>query len=174
MLEIKVTIETPELARAIVRLADALSGAQFLGATEAVEAPTAINVAALAENEPQAEPLERPQETPQESPVEAPVDEAPAAEPEIVNTPLPTAEPEITAQIVPDARDSVAENVVSEEAKVYTLDDIANAMAELIDAGQMSACMATIRKYGVPAINLLKAEQYPAFAEDLKALGAKF
>lgn len=57
----------------------------------------------------------------------------------------------------------------------YTLDVIAGAMADLIDQGQdkMVQIEGAIQKYGVPAINELDPASYDAFAEDLKALGAK-
>lgn len=58
-------------------------------------------------------------------------------------------------------------------AKTYTLDDLSLAAAALIDEGKMQAIMATIQKYGVPAINLLRQDQYAAFAADLRAIGGQ-
>lgn len=56
--------------------------------------------------------------------------------------------------------------------KVYTLDDISRAGSALIDQGKMDAIMALMGKYGVEAITQLQEANYPAFVEDLRALGA--
>lgn len=58
-------------------------------------------------------------------------------------------------------------------APTYTLDVLANAMAKLIDDGKMDQCIAAIKTHGVQAINQLPESEYPAFAEDLKKLGAE-
>jgi hypothetical protein len=170
MLEIKVTIETPQLAGAITRLADALSGMRLPAAVEAAEAPKSMPVKTVTT-------LENAQASQEERPTKAPAETAPAPDASTSATakaiPVPETAPNTAAPTAPETAVPVAEESAPQEVKTYKLDDIANAMAELIDAGKMSACMETIRKYGVPAINLLKQDQYPAFAEDLKALGAK-
>ena len=155
MIEIKVTITAPDLSEAINHLAVALSGA---GKAAPVIDSTALN---NAEDKNQVAAAQTPVTTPAAAPV-APVQTVPQQAPVIpMNQPMQNTAPVGTA-------------TPTTAAKVYELDDIANAMAALIDEGKMAACMATIQKYGVPAINLLPKESYPAFAEDLKALGAKF
>jgi hypothetical protein len=173
MLEIKVTIEIPQLAGAITRLADALSGVTFVRATKAVEVAEAPEIVPMGMIGPQ----ENVRAEPQKHPTKTPAETAPAPDASTSATakaiPVPETAPNTAAPNAPETAVPVAEESAPQEVKTYKLDDIANAMAELIDAGKMSACMKTIRKYGVPAINLLKQDQYPAFAEDLKALGAK-
>jgi hypothetical protein len=44
--------------------------------------------------------------------------------------------------------------------------------SSLIDQGKMADVMALMTRYGVQAITQLKPETYPAFAADLRALGA--
>ncbi len=60
------------------------------------------------------------------------------------------------------------------EAKAITLDDLGKAGAVLIDAGKMPQLIALLGKYGVQAVTQLKPEHFSAFADDLRALGAKF
>lgn len=155
MMEIKVTITAPDLSEAINHLAVALSGT---GKAAPVIDSTALN---NTEDKNQVAAAQTPVTTPAAAPV-APVQTVPQQAPAI-----PMNQPVQNTALVGTATPTTA-------AKVYELDDIANAMAALIDEGKMAACMATIQKYGVPAINLLPKESYPAFAEDLKALGAKF
>lgn len=60
------------------------------------------------------------------------------------------------------------------EAPAITVDDLGRAGASLIDAGKMPQLIALLGKYGVQAITQLQPAAFPAFAEELKALGAKF
>lgn len=57
-------------------------------------------------------------------------------------------------------------------APALDLDTISRAGAALVDQGKMQEILQVLQKYGVMAVNQLKPEQYPAFAEDLRALGA--
>lgn len=75
------------------------------------------------------------------------------AEPEPVNAPEP--EP------------------VVEVAKEYTLEQISQAGAYLIEEGKMDALINLTAKYGVQSIVQLDKSQYGAFARDMVALGAK-
>ena len=55
----------------------------------------------------------------------------------------------------------------------YTLDALSRAGAALVDAGMMPQLLDLLTKYGVRAVVQLPKEQYGAFADDLKALGAQ-
>lgn len=59
------------------------------------------------------------------------------------------------------------------EAKSYTLDDISRAGAVLIDQGKMPQLLELLKKYGVQAVTQLNPATYPAFVEEMKALGAQ-
>lgn len=112
-----------------------------------VSAPTPATPAAAAttaENTPAAAPT-------------APA-EAPAAP--VVPTPAPV------APVAPTAP------VAAPETKIITMDDLAVAGSGLIDRGKMADVMSLLSKYGVQAITQLKESVYPAFAADLRALGA--
>lgn len=58
-------------------------------------------------------------------------------------------------------------------APTYTLDQIAKAGANLVDAGKMAQLLALLTKYGVQAVTQLTPDQYGAFATELRALGAQ-
>lgn len=58
-------------------------------------------------------------------------------------------------------------------AKTYSLDDLSRAGAGLIDQGKMPQLLELLGRYGVQAVTQLDTAVYPAFVEELKALGAK-
>lgn len=151
MMEIQVTIKAPDLSEAINNLAAALSGTGGGAATNIQQPELKEQVQAQIN---QAPAVTQPQTT-------APV------------TPVPTT-PAPQTQAAPAPAAVAAPQQQTATPAAYTLDAIANAMAALIDEDKMAQCMAAIQKYGVQAINQLSQDVYPAFAEDLKALGAKF
>ena len=55
--------------------------------------------------------------------------------------------------------------------KEYKLEELQAAMQPFINT-KLSELQALLAKYGVPSLVELPKEQYPAFAEELKALGA--
>lgn len=59
------------------------------------------------------------------------------------------------------------------EAKSYTVEEISDAGAALVDQGKMAQLCDLLARYGVQAITQLDPGTYPAFVADLKALGAK-
>ena len=58
------------------------------------------------------------------------------------------------------------------QKKKITADDIAYAGAALVDQGKMADVINLLKRYNVQAITQLKEDTYPAFANDLRALGA--
>ena len=165
MFEVKVTVEIPGLPEAINALANAVSKnptvpVQAVSATPApvipapVEAPVAQAPA----------PVAAPAPAPAPAPVAVPA-HVPAANP-TAPAPVP---PATTAQTYP------ATTATSpSEAKPVTLDDLGRAGATLIDAGKMPQLIALLGKYGVQAVTQLQPAQFGAFADELRALGAKF
>lgn len=90
----------------------------------------------------------------------APVAPAPAPTPAAPPvTPMPTAAAPAPA--------------VPVTAPTYTLDQIAKAGANLVDAGKIEQLRALLTKYGVQAVTQLTPDQYGAFATELRALGAQ-
>ena len=58
-------------------------------------------------------------------------------------------------------------------APQITLESIAYAGAALVDKGMMPQISTLLQKYNIQVITQLPKEAYPAFAADLRALGAQ-
>lgn len=148
MMEMKIKIDVPELVAAVEKLAAAID-------------KTALNITVPNEgtlnfNTPGGNAPVAPAPV-QTAPTPAPV-AAPAPAPTPV-TPMPTAAAPAPA--------------VPVTAPTYTLDQIAKAGANLVDAGKMEQLLALLTKYGVQAVTQLTPDQYGAFATELRALGAQ-
>lgn len=154
MLEMRITIEAPELAGAINNLAAAIGGAKAIPQQAA------------------------PVQTPQPAPAPAPQPNAQqfngapsttAARPTPVQpSPLPSPGP--AAQAMPSYP---APNVPLAQPPQYTVDQIMAAGATLMDAGKVNELMNLLHSFGVQAVMDLKPEQLGAFATGLRELGAK-
>lgn len=166
MMEMKITVEAPDLAASIIKLAEAIASGpdpNLLTPDEprpvasypttpapAVAAPVAAPVA----------PVSPAPVTPTTTPTPAP---GPA-----VAAPAPTAGP---ASVTPGNTPAPAVPVTT--APAYTLDQISRAGASLVDAGKMQQLLELLGRYGVQAVTQLQPEQYGTFATELRALGAQ-
>ncbi len=113
---------------------------------------------------------------PTPGPAPVPMPTAPATTaiqtPPVASTPvLPPAAPATTATTAVQAPSAAPAPVPTTPA--ITLEAISVAGSSLIDAGKMDDVMALIARYGVQTITQLKESDYPAFAAELRALGAK-
>ena len=150
MLEISITIHTPELADSICELAKAIKGITVETDEPAVSMAPQMQVEAM----PIAVPVQQPA---------VPV----AAEQPIVNPTIPTAPVvPVQPQAVPVA--------APQQKREFTLDVISRAGAALIDQGKMQQILGVLGKYNLQAITQLKEDQFESFARDLEAIGAKF
>ena len=146
MLEMKLTITTPDLSEAINNLAQAMStcvpGIQN-GTTTCAEATNTTSAGA---------------------------DAAPAANPTQV-TGVPTS----AVPVAPAPTSVPVEQPlsVSTAAPAYTLEMIATAGTTLIDIGKMKQLTDLLARYGISCITELDPSQYGAFATELRALGAQ-
>lgn len=98
----------------------------------------------------------------------APVTPAPAAP-----TPVPVAP--TPAPVAPTPVPTVADAPVAPapvSVASYSVDDLARAAVQLVDAGRQAEIMPLLQKYGVNALPDLAPEQTASFAADLRALGA--
>ena len=153
MMEMKIKIDVPELVAAVEKLAAAIDKTA-LNITVPNEGTLNFNMPAG--NAPVAPaPV---QTAPAPAPVAAPAS-APAPAPAPPVTPMPTA--------------AAPTSAVPVTAPTYTLDQIAKAGANLVDAGKMEQLIALLTKYGVQAVTQLTPDQYGAFATELRALGAQ-
>lgn len=154
MYEFKITVEIPGLAEAISNLATALSAGQVhtVCNQHGTNNHHIENVGTLSMDVPAVK----------ENPTTEP---APVQDAQTSNAANPTPAPD-------PAPATVATTAPAEPAKSYTVDDLSRAGATLIDQGKMPQLIDLLKKYGVQAVTQLDASQYPAFVEDMKALGA--
>ena len=146
MMEMKIKIDVPELVAAVEKLAAAIDKTA-LNITVPNEGTLNFNMPAG--NAPVAP---------------APVQTAPTPAP----APTPAAPP-----VTPMPTVAAPAPAVPVTAPTYTLDQIAKAGANLVDAGKMEQLLALLTKYGVQAVTQLTPDQYGAFATELRALGAQ-
>lgn len=111
------------------------------------------------------------------APVAAPVTSAPmppvTMPPATVVPTRPTPAPAPAAPAQTVAPTNPAPTVPVTTAPTYTLDQIAKAGANLVDAGKMEQLLALLAKYGVQAVTQLQPDQYGVFATELRTLGAQ-
>lgn len=167
MMEMKITVEAPDLAASILKLAEAIAS----GPDPALLIPDEpLPVSAYpATPAPAAAPVSPAPVNPTPGP--APTTAAPVAAPSPSPTPVtnaPTAGPTSAAP-----GNTPAPAVPVAGAPTYTLDQISRAGASLVDAGKMQQLLGLLGRYGVQAVTQLKPEQYGAFATELRGLGAQ-
>ena len=151
-MEIMVKIEAPELVGALNTLAAALE-------TKNLE----LTTAAIATNLTPApvQPMVQPT-----APAIAPV--APVSEP-VTNPVNPTPAP-VQPMVQPTA--PVAQAVPT-AAPSYTMEQLAVAATQLVDAGQRDSLVALLQQFGAQSLTALPKEQYGNFANALRQMGAK-
>ena len=148
MSNLTITVEAPELTAAILRLADAMKGNTVPAAAPA--SVPSVPMPAVRE------PIQQP------APV-APVQQAPA----VPVTVPPTMQPAAPAYPAPAPAAPIA------AAPAYTLDQLQVAIGPLMDAGKGPQLQGLLAKYGVQRMPDLRPDQLPAFAADLRGLGAR-
>lgn len=172
MMEMKITVEAPDLAASILKLAEAIASGPdpaLLIPDEPLPVSAYPATPAAAPVAPVAAPVSPAPVNPTPGP--APTTAAPVAAPSPSPTPVtnaPTAGPTSAA---PGNNPAPAVPVTG--APAYTLDQISRAGASLVDAGKMQQLLELLGRYGVQAVTQLKPEQYGAFATELRALGAQ-
>lgn len=167
MMEMKITVEAPDLAASILKLAEAIAS----GPDPALLIPDEpLPVSAYpATPAPVAAPVSPAPVNPTPGP--APTMAAPVVAPSPSPTPVtnaPTAGPTSAAP-----GNTPAPAVPVAGAPTYTLDQISRAGVSLVDAGKMQQLLELLGRYGVQAVTQLKPEQYGAFATELRGLGAQ-
>lgn len=172
MMEMKITVEAPDLAASILKLAEAIASGPdpaLLIPDEPLPVSAYPATPAAAPVAPVAAPVGPAPVNPTPGP--APTTAAPVAAPSPSPTPVtnaPTAGPTSAAP-----GNTPAPAVPVTGAPAYTLDQISRAGASLVDAGKMQQLLELLGRYGVQAVTQLQPEQYGAFATELRALGAQ-
>lgn len=153
-MNISITINAPELVSAIQALAQSLTGNQIIAAVAAPQAavtPTAAPV--------QHQPV---QDFTQQQIVPP---TQPMYQQTVPVSPAPTAVPGVVPGVVP--------GTVPTEAPTYTIDQLAVAATQLVDAGRREELVQLLAAFGVQALTGLPKEQFGTFATQLRAMGAK-
>lgn len=98
--------------------------------------------------------------------------QAPSA-PAVQTVAAPTATLNGSVPEVPDGAIPETPAVPTQQTPAYTLEQLAVAATPLMDSGKGDALVALLHQFGVDSLVALPAEQYGAFAADLRGLGAK-
>lgn len=194
MIELKVTVDAPELSVAINHLADAIEskGTDAPAApvknsrskkATAKTAPDAPAVSAPAHSEPVGSPVpvEQPAAAPQpvQAPAAAPVQQAipvtPVAVP-MMQQPVATAAPVMTPPAAPVTQQFIPQPAAPTQSQQgITCEQIINAAMPLMNSNPAFAMQlqGILAKYGVQAVTQIPENMLPNVAADLRALGAK-
>ena len=194
MIELKVTVDAPELSVAINHLADAIEskGTDAPAApvknsrskkATAKTAPDAPAVSAPAHSEPVGSPVpvEQPAAAPQpvQAPASAPVQQAipvtPVAAP-MMQQPVATAAPVMTPPAAPVTQQFIPQPAAPTQSQQgITCEQIINAAMPLMNSNPAFAMQlqGILAKYGVQAVTQIPENMLPNVAADLRALGAK-
>lgn len=202
MIELKVTVDAPELSAAINHLAEAIEskGADAPAApakssrskkAAAKTAPDAPAASAPAPSEPVTPqiPVEQPPvtvqpaQTPVITPAQQPAPAAPVAAP-MMPQPVATATSVMTPSAAPVAQQFIPQPTATPapaapaqpQQSSVTLEQIINAAMPLMNSNPAFAMQlqGILAKYGVQAVTQIPKEFLPNVAADLAALGAKF
>lgn len=190
MFEIKVTISCPDLVAAAEMLVKALrpAAAESEAPAEpkkttkrgskakqepelvpnAMEEPVPQQPVTPSVQQPVMQAMAQPQVMPQQ-PVNPPIQQ-PAVQPQPPVQPQPMMQP---PQTMPPQQPVMQPPVTG--APGYTAEQISRAGAELVqtDPTKMQALLAMLQQFGVATIQMLKPEQFGAFANGLRSLGAR-
>ena len=193
MLEIKITVELPGIPDAINHLADALLASKVQAVTPS-PAVVALPVSAETASEAVPEPAPAPapeKKTRKRKEAPAPVEKAEDAPPlaEVPQEPVAQPEPE-PAQAPADPEPAKAEDqgeatqqavapdpvitqdIPVDDGPVYNIDMLSRAGTALLDKGKMGDLLNLLGEFSAASLMDLKPEQYPAFAQKMKAIGA--
>ena len=107
----------------------------------------------------------------QPSPAPVPVTPVPVAQP--AAAPAPVAQPAAAPAPVAQPVATPAPVAAPTTARAFRFEDIQLAATSLCDTGKRAEVLALLAKYGIQALSALPAEQYGAFATELRGLGAK-
>jgi hypothetical protein len=155
-MEITINVSAPDLSDAIKTLATAISGQN-----------SAINFSAATVTD-AAAPVQFPGAFPAQQPPiqQMPLQQLPAQQMPLQQMPgqqLPAQQ--LPAQQLPGQ--------IPTAVQTYTMEQLAVAATQLVDAGRRTELVALLALFGVQALTSLPKEMYGAFATQLRAWGAK-
>jgi hypothetical protein len=162
---ITITGESTELTPALVALQNAVKGQQVISGT--VSATIAAPATFTAQNAPyQTEQPAAPVQPPavQLQPTAAPTAPAYPAPTAVPTTAYPPQQPQAPVAVPP---------TVPTTPSTYTMEQLAVAATQLMDAGRQPELMQLLQHFGVQSLTALPKERYGEFATALRQLGAK-
>lgn len=136
------TIQAPGLEKALNNLASALQGNNLVNIAPVVSEPQS-----MPQQQPMPEQIQQPAAVPTSMPVQQPMQPVQQQQP-MPQQPVPTTQ------------------------TAYSMDQLAVAATQLMDAGKRDQLMQLLASFGVQALTALPHEQYGAFATKLRELGA--
>lgn len=171
MFEIKVIISCPDLVAAAEMLVKALRPAAAESEAPA-EPKKTTKRGSKAKQEVELVPNAMEEPAPQQ-PVVLPMPQA-MAQPQVMPQ-QPVAQPQPLVQPQPPVQPQPMMQPPVTGAPGYTAEQISRAGAELVqtDPTKMQALLGMLQQFGVATIQMLKPEQFGAFANGLRSLGAR-
>jgi hypothetical protein len=171
-MQVTINIQAPELAKAIETLAAALSGGKLIGVDIANDFVGAPGVVTMPENF-YAVPNTQVQQAPMQ---QAPLQQAPMQQAPLQQAPMQQAPPQL--QVMPTYQPGAGQQIappptVPTTAPSYTMEQLAVAATQLMDAGKRNELVQLLQSFGAPALTALPKEQYGEFATQLRGMGAK-
>lgn len=86
---------------------------------------------------------------------------------------IPTYSQPATAPVNPIQQQPAGVPAVPTSTQAYTMEQLAVAATQIVDAGRRTELVGLLNSFGVQALTALPKEQYGAFATQLRTLGAK-
>lgn len=147
-------IQAPGLENALNNLASALQGNNVVNVAPVVSEPQSLPQ----QQQPMPEQIQQPAAVPTSTPVQQPMHQ--------VQGQQPMAQPPVQQQ------QPMPQPPVPTSQTPYSMDQLAVAATQLMDAGKREQLMQLLATFGVQALTTLPQEQYGAFATKLRELGA--
>lgn len=161
------TVNSPELAK---KLIDIAAGNSAAPETEHTPAPANQTTPAFPSTQQPAAPAAV-SPAPAMTPFTAPTSAVPISSAAPFTAPYTPPAP--AASVTPPQQPNPASTIPTAPAPNYTIADLQNACAPLMDAGRQQDLINLLKSFGVPALTLLPKERYGEFATALRGLGAQ-
>jgi hypothetical protein len=161
-MNITINIQAPELATAILALATSLGQKPALQANPSMVTEMQSMVVEAIQTAPVTN-------IPQVAPVQNTVPLAPP-----VQNVVPIAPPVLQQQPVQQPmQQPIQQQAVPTSAPSYSMDQLAVAATQLVDAGRREELLQLLASFGAPALMQLPQEMYGSFATKLREMGAR-
>ncbi|AGK95606.1 hypothetical protein [Clostridium pasteurianum] len=173
----KITAEFDSIME-VLEFADTF-GSKKLGATKGE-----IGAKTISEDAELTKPvqLHSPEVTP--ASITPPVQQVPPVAPVQITPPIQPVAPQYTQPVQPQQTPPQAQQIPQQNAappvapvqtttQSYTMEQLAVAATQIVDAGHRNELVSLLASFGVQALTALPKEQYGAFATQLRSLGAK-